>query len=290
MKIDQFLATEFVQSPFCVLFGYPVGHSLSPLMHNTAANYHGVELTYNALAVPHNEIIKIGHILNHKNFLGANITIPYKTEIIEFIDDMDEMARAIGAVNTIYRSDERLLGTNTDVYGFCLPIKEYEDDLANGDAIVFGTGGASRAIVYGLGELGLQNIYMVSRNPDDKNIGSYASKAEIHMISYDAWTYYAEDAVIIVNASPVGMEPNTGQSPVNDHEVQFLADKLGYDIVYKPMETKFIRQLKSVNGTGITGLDMLIYQGSRSFEIWTGKTFPIEQIRNLLVKHLYEKD
>jgi len=288
LDLDRFLESDLVKKPFCVLFGHPVAHSMSPLMHNTAAKQLGIRLTYTAIDLPILDSVKITRLLNEEHFLGANITIPHKAAIIQFVDDLEAVAEDIGAVNTIYRNDYRIIGSNTDVYGFSVPLDEYIDSIDGRDAIVFGTGGASRAVVYALGTMGIQHIYMVSRSPHLKKTNIFTSDADVHIISYDAWPHFIDEAGIIVNTTPLGMEPNIEKSPVRDHQVQYLSDKICYDIVPKPMNTRFIQQAQEAGCIAINGLDMLIHQGSKSFEIWTGKEFPIEMIRNLLINQFHE--
>ncbi|HKJ47247.1 MAG TPA: shikimate dehydrogenase [Balneolales bacterium] len=288
MDLDRFLESDLVKKPFCVLFGHPVAHSMSPLMHNTAAKQLGIRLTYTAIDLPILDSVKITRLLNEEHFLGANITIPHKAAIIKFVDNLEAVAEDIGAVNTIYRNDYRIIGSNTDVYGFSVPLDEYIDSIDGRDAIVFGTGGASRAVVYALGTMGIQHIYMVSRSPHLKKTNIFTSDADVHILSYDAWPHFIDEAGIIVNTTPLGMEPNIEKSPVRDQQVQYLSDKICYDIVPKPMNTRFIQQAQEAGCIAINGLDMLIHQGSKSFEIWTGKEFPIEMIRNLLINQFHE--
>ena len=266
-----------------MLFGHPVEHSLSPLMHNTALDFYGLDARYYAINLQSDELSRLASYLNRETFLGANITIPYKQVIGRYLDSIDDDAHAIGAVNTIVKKSFRLEGKNTDMYGFISPLQPYTHLLEGHRAVIFGTGGASKAIVAALISLGMDELCLVSRNP--QNISSYDDIGEVRLISYPEWPSYAEDAVLVVNATPLGMYPKTDSSPVKEVEKEYLSDRICYDIVYNPLDTRFLRQAASVNGTTIAGLEMLIQQGSRSFEHWTGKKFPIEHIR----KKLYEK-
>jgi len=249
-------------------------------MHNTALNYYGIDAHYFAIDLQNQELGQLASFLNRDSFLGANITVPYKQLIGDYLDQIDHSANLIGAVNTIVKDDYYLTGYNTDIYGFLAPLRDLEDEIADSDAIIFGTGGAAGAVVAGLIELGVQGIYLVSRNPD--RITSFREMTHVHVISYHEWTSRVEDVSIIVNATPLGMHPKIDQSPVRDSEKQFLADCICYDIVYNPLRTKFLKQAKSVGTQTIGGLEMLIEQGSRSFQLWTGKSFPVEIIRKKL--------
>lgn len=284
MTLSSFMESEKVRSPHYVLFGNPVEHSLSPLMHNTALTYYGLEARYYAVELQVNEFSRLASYLNKDMFRGANITLPYKQMIADYLDSVEPMAESIGAVNTVVKKGGRLKGFNTDAYGFLAPLQDYIDDLKKDQAVIFGTGGASRAVVSALTELGMNRLYLVSRRPEQ--IQAYNdSDNVVSVISYNEWTSYAGEAGLIVNTTPLGMDPSTETSPVRDSEQQYLAGRICYDVVYNPIRTKFLALAEDAGATTIGGLEMLIYQGSRSFEFWTGRSFPIELIRNKLHDH-----
>ncbi|WP_421774570.1 shikimate dehydrogenase [Gracilimonas sp.] len=274
MDFSEFLKSESSRHPHYLLIGSPISHSVSPLMHNTALDHHGLKAEYHAVAVRNSEISTLIAHFNRIEFLGANITIPYKETLFDAMDTLGMEAAQIGAINTIVKRDGKIIGENTDAYGFRVPIEEYEDELAGERAIIFGTGGATKAICYTLRELGVEEIVMVSRRP-----GQYDQPSDIIMCNYENWNAYAEEAAIIINATPLGMVPNTDASPVQDHEVEVLSGKICYDAVYNPRETTFLKQAKEVDGIPIEGLDMLIYQGAKAFKLWTGQEFPTGLIK-----------
>lgn len=274
MELTKFLQSESSRMPHYLLIGSPISHSVSPLMHNTALEHHGIKAQYHALSVRNSEISTLIAHFNEPEFLGANITIPYKETLFDAMDTLGVEAAQIGAINTIVKSGGKIVGENTDAYGFTIPIEEYADELEGERAIIFGTGGATKAISFALYKMGVQEIVMVSRRP-----GKYDYADEIIMCNYDNWSAYAEDAAIIINATPLGMEPNTDASPVKDDETDILNGKLCYDVVYNPRETKFLKQAKNSGGTPIEGIDMLIHQGARSFKLWTGQEFPLGLIK-----------
>jgi len=284
MNLTDFINSSESASPHFVLLGHPVEHSWSPLMHNTALQHYGIDARYYAVDVRQQELSSLAAYLNKDSLLGANITIPYKQVIMDYLDDIAPQARDMGAVNTLVKNGFRLEGYNTDIDGFIAPLEDYGYELEGGRALVFGTGGASRAIVFGLKELTMEEIMLVSRSPARRSLFDEDNRVKI--ISYDEWTAYSDEASLIVNATPLGMYPKTGQSPVRDTEKQFLADAICYDIVYNPAETKFLRQAESVGSTTIGGLEMLIQQGSCSFEYWNGQPFPINIVRNALHEKL----
>ena len=283
MNLTSFRKSSKSAEPHYLLFGNPVAHSFSPLMHNAALDYYDMKGTYYAIGLDNRELTELAVHLNEDAFLGANITLPYKQVLMDYVDVLDRSADAIGAVNTITRSDYRLKGYNTDLYGFLAPLDEHEDVLAGERAIIFGTGGASRAIVAALDSIGMESIYLISRNPNKKMFEEYPN---VFISSYDEWTALAEESALIVNATPLGMYPQKDESPVRENEKQFLAGRICYDIVYNPLQTNFMEMGESVGASVIGGLDMLIQQGSRSFELWTGKSFPDNYIRRAIHEKL----
>ncbi len=276
MKFKEFLESQKSKQPHYLLIGNPIGHSISPIMHNVALQHHNLPGEYIAVSVSGSEITSLIAHCNNEAFLGANITIPHKETLFDAVDVLSEEAMEIGAINTLVKSENRLVGHNTDAFGFLAPIEEYEDDLEGERAIVFGTGGATKAIIYALKSWNVAEIVLVSRRPEN-----YTDSEESGIIrcSYDNWVAYAEDASIIVNATPLGMYPNVDASPVRDEELEALQGKICYDIVYNPRETKFLVQAQKAEGVPIGGLDMLIYQGAKSFKLWTGHEFPIGLVR-----------
>jgi len=284
MNLTEFKQSEVSESPHYLLFGHPVEHSLSPLMHNLALDHYDLEARYYAIDLQSNELADLASYLNRDHFLGANITIPYKQLISEYLDEIEHSAREIGAVNTIRKQDYKLKGYNTDYHGFRAPIEEFEFALEGGAAVVFGTGGAARAIVVSLLDFGIERIYLVSRNPN--RISSFKDFTAVKLVTYQNWTSYAEDAGLIVNATPLGMHPHIYKSPVHETEIQWLEDCICYDIVYNPLQTTFLKQAEKAGATTIGGLEMLIQQAAESFKLWTGHSFPIQLVRNRLHEEL----
>lgn len=284
MKFQKFLQSDNALRPHFLLLGHPVAHSLSPLMHNTASRHYGFQERYFAVDLTENEFSSLSPHFNKNAFRGTNITVPYKEVLVDYVDNLDDSARDIRAINTIYKRDQRLIGANTDLYGFLKPLEEYQDELDGSRAIVFGTGGASKAVVAGLIEIGAVEIILISRTP--ARITSFNGYNEVKIKGYIEWSAYADEASIIVNTTPLGMEPNVESSPVRDAEKKFLESKICYDIVMKPLKTKFLQQAEQAGGIPLGGLEMLIYQGSKSFELWTGKPFPIDRIRQKLYEYL----
>lgn len=285
MRLQQFQTSSYSDQPHLLLLGHPVAHSLSPLMHNTAAEYYGLDVRYHAVDLEPDELGSMAARFNSELFRGANITVPYKERMMDFVDELDGDAQSIGAINTIVPGAHRLTGYNTDIYGFMHPLEPYGGALDGCRALIFGTGGAARAVVHGLMEAGAVELLLVSRSPG--RITSYNHLDRVRVIGYEEWTAYADESALVVNATPMGMEPNTDTAPVRKEEKQSLSDKICYDIVYKPQKTRFLRLAEEAGAMAVIGgLEMLIQQGSKSFELWTGKPFPVELIRQTIHEQL----
>jgi shikimate dehydrogenase len=284
MTLSQFVQSTDSDRPHYLLLGHPVEHSWSPIMHNIALEHHGIDAKYYAIDVQNNELTDLASFFNGDLFLGANVTIPYKQSIADYMDNINSSAREIGAINTIVKNEYQLKGYNTDYAGFIDPLQAYEFELEGASAVIFGTGGAARAIVYGLTKMGVGEIFLVSRSPG--RIASYRDYRQVQIVSYENWTSFADEALLIVNATPLGMHPKINSSPVRDQEKHYLEAKICYDIVYNPVETTFLKQASKVGAQTIDGLEMLIQQGSKSFELWTGHPFPVNIIRDTLYEKL----
>lgn len=289
LSFDEFKKSSHSQEPHYLVVGHPLGHTLSPLMHNTAFNHHDIKAIYTAVDIRPDELSGFLAWMNNENFKGCNITIPYKEQLFNAVDQIDDSVRGIQAINTISKSDSdgNLIGSNTDIYGFSQPLKEYEDFIEGTRAIVFGTGGASKAVLIALEDLGVEEIVLVSRNPG--RIQKPNSDLTSNIVGYKQWQAFAEEASLFVNTTPVGMGGLKDKSIIDKSDIPLAANKICYDLIYNPGKTSFLKMAEETGAIPINGLDMLIHQGSRSFEIWTGRQFPIAEIRELLSTHLRSK-
>ncbi len=281
MLLSEFLASDYKEQHFVVVLGHPVSHSRSPAIHNAAMSYHNLNVRYYALDCPEREQHLIPELFALHNFRGANVTIPLKKKITSFLDDSDESARDIGAVNTVVPDLQtgQLFGYNTDAYGFMVPLRE---NFNIRTATILGTGGASRAICYALLKHGVEKLYLVSRK-QKKQVLEFDCPTQLHRITYNDLGYAIMHSELIVNCTPVGMHPETEHSPIPDSLMPLLAGKYCYDIIYNPPETTLLQKAKANKALTIDGLDMFIHQAARSFEMWFGKPMPIDLARNVLL-------
>lgn len=228
----------------CGLLGRKLGHSYSPQIHKSLGTY--------SYVLFEKEPEEIEDFLKNGNFSGINVTIPYKKTVIPYLDDLSPRAKKMGAVNTIVRrSDGRLVGHNTDCFGFEMMVRRSGLDLEGKKALVLGSGGASNTAVAVLEELGAE-VIVISRSGED---------------NYDNLHRHA-DAALIVNATPVGMYPNTGISPLDISLFPKLEGVL--DLIYNPARTKLLLDAENRGITAMNGLLMLVAQAKEAAEWFTG--------------------
>ncbi len=266
------------------LIGWPVAHSLSPAMHNAAFAALGLDWAYVPLPVAPVALGAALAGLGALGFVGANVTIPHKQAVVGHLAVVDELARAVGAVNTIQvRPDGGLVGSNSDVPGFLRPLDPFLPDLIGADAVVLGAGGAARAVVYGLLTTArLRRLTILARRPESAAalIGDFAAltaDTELRVGSLDEATGLG-GAALIVNTTPVGQMPHEGRSPVAADG--WRSDQIAYDLVYHPLRTRFLDDAAAAGCRTIDGLGMLVGQAAVAFERWTGRTMPTDIARS----------
>ena len=256
------------------VMGWPVEHSLSPVMQNAALERAGMDYAYIALPVPPEHLEKAVEGLKVVGFCGWNVTIPHKTAIMNFMDEVDSSARMIGAVNTVVNKDGRLKGFNTDAAGFLRGL-EHSNFKADGkNAVLLGAGGAARAVIWGLCQAGVSKIVIGVRNPGKAEPLAKVFRDYTDLYVFDWGTDEFRDALkgaeLLVNTTPLGMEPKVdGMPPV---ELELLPKgTLVYDIIYTPSETRLLREAKRLGFSVVNGEYMLAGQGAEAFRMWTGK-------------------
>lgn len=273
------------------LIGWPVEHSFSPAMHNAAFSKAGLDWVYLPLPVQPEPaaVEKAVSGLSALGFAGANVTIPHKLSVMPFLSEISHTAQTVGAVNTItVCPNGDAVGDNTDVYGFLAPLKEYETTLEGADALLLGAGGAARSAVYGLALAGASRVVILNRTVSRaeklvREMREAVGGLRLEVIPLKD-TPAAEDCQLVVNTTSVGMHPLTEDSPLPS-DFGWRPSLLAYDLVYNPRETRFLAQARSAGAVCINGLEMLLFQGVKSYEIWTGTRPNIETMRNELYQH-----
>jgi len=267
------------QTKYVAIFGDPISHSLSPQMHNAAFNHLGLNMAYLAFKVE--QAADAATAMRRLGIFGASITVPHKESIIPHLDGLDEMSRAIGAVNTVFAQEGRLLGYNTDWLGVVRAVEQVTD-LAGKSCLILGAGGAARAAIYGLQRKSVEVLLM---NRNEARSRSLAAKMNCSFVNWQSWGQI--DVGLVINATPAGMSTKGDQSLVPRHWLQ--AGMVVMDMVYYPVETRLLRDAKAAGCLCVSGLDMLLYQGTAQFEIWTGKEAPVEVMRQTLMESLEDE-
>ncbi|MGE5706998.1 MAG: shikimate dehydrogenase, partial [Bacteroidota bacterium] len=252
------------------LLGDPLAHTLSPGMHNAAFEAAGIDAVYLALPVPPARLEAALRGLRALDFGGGNVTIPHKVAIIPFLDRLTPAAKAIGAVNTLFWQEGLLWGDNTDAPGFASTLEEPPES-----ALILGTGGAAKAVLFALLEKGAEKIFVATRHPGDDPFESHRAffpRASIELCSYDALEEILPSVELVVNATPVGMREG---SPLDESQVALLAPKtLVYDLIYNPPETKLLALAKKRGLPVRNGAGMLARQAAIASQRWTGQFLP----------------
>lgn len=276
------------------IIGYPLGHTLSPVMHKAAFEYTHLEGDYIVLETPPDDLISRIKYLKVNSFNGFNVTIPLKVWIVPLLNDVDEYANIAGAVNTVVISENKeMKGYNTDIEGFIKSIPEnLRENLKGKKGAVFGSGGAARAVAVSLALMGISEITVFARNRVKAIVLKDVIKenflnAELNTKEYNEFSDLSEYS-IIVNATPLGMKgEHEGISPVNKISIYTLpADTIIYDLVYTPKHTQLMRYAETAGLTAIGGLEMLVLQGAAAWSLWTNREAPVDIMRDALIRSL----
>lgn len=262
--------------------GWPVEHSVSPAMHNAAYAALGLDWCYLPFPVPPERLPEAIAGVRALGLVGVNVTVPHKQALLALMDELTPAAAAIGAANTVIARDGRLIGHNTDAAGFLRALREAGCEPAGITALVLGAGGAARAVVYALLEVGARvtvlNRTVARAETLARDLGRGAD-GEVLAASLDlaALRPLVPRARLVVNATSVGMwrAGVAGASPWPE-ALPFPEDALAYDLVYNPRETAFMRQARAAGARAVNGVRMLVHQGAEAFERWTGVAAPVE--------------
>jgi shikimate dehydrogenase len=271
------------------IFGHPISHTYSPLIHNSAFCELGLDFLYLPFDVHPQNLKSALRGLTALGIVGVNITIPHKENVIPLLDEVVSEARAIGAVNTIVNDGEKLRGYNTDIIGVAETLRPYAAEIEGREVAIIGSGGGARAVVYVLiHQFKPRYIHIVHTDIEYaialrkfllENFGfKNISAVDLYM---PATIAKLKSSTLIVNATPVGMYPKTDESLVETPEA-FHSQQIVFDLIYNPIKTKFLRFAESQGARIIGGLDMLLHQAAKSFELWISKPMPIEKIRTIL--------
>ena len=275
----------------CGLLGAPVEHSVSPAMHNAAFSSLGLDYIYLPFRVEKEQLAKAIEGVRAFNMRGLNVTIPHKVAVIPLLDELEPLAERIGAVNTIVNDNSHLRGYNTDASGFLKTLLERGIEPGGKKVVILGAGGASRAISFTLAERDAELVILNRKLEMDwavelaSNISRFLDK-EVKALELNEQNLSAvlENADILVNATSVGMSPNSDETPVPAKLLK--AGLVVFDIVYNPIKTRLLTEAEVAGAETIDGLDMLVWQGALAFEMWTGVKAPVGIMKAEAIKVL----
>lgn len=262
------------------IIGDPVSHSLSPAMHNAAFAHYGLDYAYVPLRVPASGLEKALDALRLFDFRGANVTLPHKQAVIPFLDEVSEISRRIGAVNTILNEGGRLIGTTTDPEGFLEGFREKGHSFQGRSVAILGNGGSARTIAFALlmqdeparvviaGRDAEKSRRLAAEISGRLGLSGKSGLPVPEAVPLAEFASIAGEIDVIVNSTPVGMHPRADASPMPDADLR--PGQIVYDIVYVPERTRLIRDAEAKGLATVGGLGMLVHQGRAAFEVWTG--------------------
>ena len=258
-----------------LVIGNPIDHSLSPLLHNFWIRKHSIDAIYEKKLLKQNDIETIISEMRKKKIQGINVTVPFKKDVIPFLDKLSETAKRTQSVNTIFEEQDKLVGDNTDVFGFSEAIKSTNFNLKNKKALILGAGGVVPSLVLALKNLGILEIILSNRT----KAKAEDLKKNFPFLKVINWGEKIKSDLII-NATSIGIKQN--------EEIKFdysnLNGQLFYDVIYNPSETKFLENAKKSGKKIENGKNMFIYQAMKAFEIWHGVRPEINQEISELIK------
>lgn len=265
------------------LIGHPVGHSKSPEMMNRAFRACGLNFVYLAFDVLPSELEAAVRGMRALGFRGWNVTIPHKVAILEYLDEVEETAREIGAVNTVVSRDGRLIGYNTDCEGYLRSLVEETGlELAGQRVLMIGAGGAARAVAYALAGAGVESITIANRTREkaERLAESLRRKTDARAVSLSELGRVAGDVTLLVQTTSVGMHPDSEAIPIDP---SLLHDRMTVsDLIYRPRKTLLLKEAEARGARIHGGMGMLLHQAALAFEKWMGRPAPLDVMREAL--------
>ena len=265
----------------CGLIGNPVEHTMSPAIHNTLAMQMGVDLVYVPFHVPFGYVedaVKGAYALN---VLGCNVTVPYKSEVIPYLCDIDPLAAQIGAVNTLVRVEGGFKGYNTDMPGLYRAMCADGVAIEGENVLILGAGGVARAVAVLLATKGAGEILILNRTVEKAReiadeVNCILGEVRVKALALSEYDKLPEDRkYLAIQATNVGMFPNVENVVIESADF-YKKVHIGYDLIFNPAKTKFMTLVENAGGKAYNGLKMLLYQGVIAYELWTGKTVSTE--------------
>lgn len=275
------------------LIGHPVKHSYSPFIHNVAIDIKKLDYIYLPFDVPAQNLKSAISGMTPLGIKGFNVTIPHKESGIDFMSSVSEDVTMTGSLNTIVNDQGKLIGHNTDVNGIHESLLPFKDDIAGSQVCVVGAGGSARAVIYTLiRNFKPKKLFIINRNERRAETlkeyfsskMKYSAIKTKELIPPSAFEVI-KDSKLVINATPVGMTPNVNDSITTSPDV-FQKGQIVFDLIYNPQNTLLLKTAVKAGAKTINGLDMLVSQAAKSFELWTGIDFPREDVKKSLQLYL----
>ncbi|MBE7385244.1 MAG: shikimate dehydrogenase [Leptolyngbya sp. SIO1E4] len=274
------------------IIGNPIAHSLSPPMQNAALRELAINAVYVPFQVPPDQIEAAIAGLWSLGVQGFNVTIPHKQAVMPHLATVTDIGQAVGAVNTVWRTDTGWAGTNTDVIGVVSPLQARDRDWPQCRVVILGNGGAARAVVAGCASLGCSDLWVVGR--DAAKLQRFAEswpgsppQPKIQTCLGSALETLLPETTLLVNTTPLGMHPHTEATPVTAAQLALLPETaIAYDLIYTPSPTQFLTLAAQRGLATLDGVEMLVQQGAAALKIWTQQTPPVETMRRVLKAQL----
>jgi len=275
------------------LIGYPIKQSFSPFIHNVAAELTGTKIIYMPFEVHSSNLKNAVRGMVALGLKGFNVTVPHKVKVVDYVNKLSEEAAVIGSVNTVVNELGKLIGYNTDVNGILDSLTPHKSQISGNEVCVIGAGGSARAVIYTLiRNFKPQKIYLVNRTEQHAEAVKQHFKSKMKFDGIVTKELQQPDLInvlsncsLIINSTPVGMYPTIDDSVLSTADV-FVKDQIVFDLVYNPVKTKFIQLADSRNAVTINGLNMLVQQAAKSFNLWTGNEFPTEKLYKSLLLYV----
>jgi shikimate dehydrogenase len=273
----------------CAVFGQPIRHSASPAMHNAAFAALGLNWCYIACEVDPQHLQAAITGAKFMGFAGLNLTVPHKLLAVDMVDVLDASAKKWGAVNTVHFTEGRAVGYNTDADAVTTSLREdMRMKIRGAKVLLLGAGGAGRTAALKLAAERVAELYLVNRTQSKAVV--VANEIKMHFPAVKVSTAYPKGKVdLLLNATSLGLKPGD-PSPLNEKKFKFKQTPAVYDMVYRPAETPLLHAARMAGCKTVNGLNMLLQQGAKAFEIWTGRAAPLQVMRRALEDSVYGPD
>ena len=277
------------------LLATPIGHSLSPRMHNLGYTINDLNYAYLAFEVGNDELEKTVEGLKAQGAAGFNVSMPNKMKVLEYLDELDDSARFARASNTVVNRDGKLIGYNTDGLGYVKNLEEHGIELKGKKVTLVGSGGAATPIAIQLTQSGIREISIFARNDKffsraEENVNyinnemkEFGVKANIFPLEdKEAFRREVGESLILANGTSLGMKPIEHLSIIDDMEDVLRKDLVVTDVVYNPQKSKLLKLAEEAGATPINGLGMMLWQGALAYKLFTGEDMPIEEVKKIM--------